>query len=70
MRLTCGKCDNGWICEEHPDFSRGRMTTAAGRVCRARIPPNQVQAGFGSNLPDGMKRIADAMVRAARAAER
>ena len=19
MRLTCGKCDNGWICEEHPD---------------------------------------------------
>ena len=31
---------------------------------------NQVQAGFGSNLPDGMKRIADAMVRAARAAER
>ena len=21
MRLTCGKCDNGWICEEHPDLS-------------------------------------------------
>ena len=20
MRLTCGKCDNGWICEEHPDL--------------------------------------------------
>jgi hypothetical protein len=19
MSLTCGKCDNGWICEEHPD---------------------------------------------------
>ena len=19
MRLTCGKCDNGWICEEHPE---------------------------------------------------
>jgi hypothetical protein len=18
-RLTCGKCDNGWICEERPD---------------------------------------------------
>ena len=31
---------------------------------------NQVQAGFGSNLPDGMKRIADAMVRAARSTER
>jgi hypothetical protein len=27
---------------------------------------NQVQAGFGSNLADGMKRIADAMVRSAR----
>ena len=21
MRLTCGKCDNGWICEEQPDLS-------------------------------------------------
>jgi hypothetical protein len=31
---------------------------------------NQVQAGFGSNLPDGMKRIADAMVRAERLTER
>ena len=31
MRLTCGKCDNGWICEEHPDLRR------AG-VCRARTP--------------------------------
>jgi len=20
MRLTRGKCDNGWICEEHPDL--------------------------------------------------
>ena len=30
----------------------------------------QVQDGFDSNLPDGMKRIADAMVRAARSAER
>ena len=20
MRLTCGKYDNGWICEEHPDL--------------------------------------------------
>ena len=20
MRLRCGKCDNGWICEEHPDL--------------------------------------------------
>ena len=19
MSLTCGKCDNGWICEEHPN---------------------------------------------------
>ena len=28
MRLTCGKCDNGWICEEH-STSRGRMMTAA-----------------------------------------
>ena len=37
MRLTCGKCDNGWICESIPT-SRGRMTTAAGRVCRARTP--------------------------------
>ncbi|HZL94931.1 MAG TPA: hypothetical protein VFB99_14855 [Vicinamibacterales bacterium] len=31
---------------------------------------NQVQAGFGSNLRDGMKTIADAMVRAARSTER
>ena len=31
---------------------------------------NQVQAGFGSNLPDGMKRIADAMARAERSTER
>jgi len=31
---------------------------------------NQVQAGFGSNLPDGMKRIADAMARAERSMER
>jgi hypothetical protein len=37
MSLTWGKCDNGWICEEHPDLP-WRMTTAAGRVCRARIP--------------------------------
>jgi hypothetical protein len=27
---------------------------------------NQVQEGFGSNLPDGMKRIADAMMKAER----
>ena len=31
---------------------------------------NQVQEGFGSNLPDGMRRIADVIVRAARSAER
>jgi hypothetical protein len=31
---------------------------------------NQVQAGFGSNLPDGMTRIADAMARAERSTER
>ena len=31
---------------------------------------NQVQAGFGSNLRDSMKTIADAMVRAARSTER
>jgi len=31
---------------------------------------NQVQDGFGSNLADGMKRIANAMVRAARSTER
>jgi hypothetical protein len=30
----------------------------------AREYVNQVQAGFGSNLSDGMKRIADAMARA------
>ena len=30
---------------------------------------NQVQAGFGSNLSDGMKRIADAMARAERGAD-
>jgi hypothetical protein len=30
---------------------------------------NQVQAGFGANLPDGMKRIADAMARAERSTE-
>jgi hypothetical protein len=29
-----------------------------------RAYANQVQAGFGSNLPDGMKRIADAMAKA------
>jgi hypothetical protein len=31
---------------------------------------NQLQADFGSNLADGMKRIADAMVMAARSTER
>ena len=31
---------------------------------------NQVQAGFASNLPDGMKRIADAMARAERSTDR
>ena len=30
---------------------------------------NQVQAGFGSNLPDGMKRIADTMARAERSTD-
>jgi hypothetical protein len=30
---------------------------------------NQVQAGLGSNLPDGMKRIAEAMARAERSTE-
>jgi hypothetical protein len=30
---------------------------------------SQVQAGFGSNLSDGMKRIADAMARAERGAD-
>jgi hypothetical protein len=30
---------------------------------------NQVQASFGSTLPDGMKRIADAMARAERSTE-
>ncbi len=30
---------------------------------------DQVRAGFGLNLPDGMKRIADAMVRAERSME-
>ena len=36
----------------------------------AAVYVQQVQAGFGSNLPDGMKRIADAMVRATRDEER
>jgi len=36
----------------------------------AALYVNQVQAGFGSNLPDGMKRIADAMVRASAAGVR
>jgi hypothetical protein len=31
---------------------------------------NQVQSGFGSNLADGMRRIADAMERAERSTER
>ena len=31
---------------------------------------NQVQAGFDSNLPVGMKRIADAMAKAERSMER
>jgi|SRR5215470_2598422 len=31
---------------------------------------NQVQTGFGSNLPDGMRRIADAMEKAERSTER
>jgi hypothetical protein len=35
----------------------------------AREYVNQVQAGFGSNLSDGMKRIADAMARAERSAD-
>jgi len=30
---------------------------------------NQVQPGFGSHLPDGMKRIADATARAERGAD-
>jgi hypothetical protein len=36
----------------------------------ARAYVNQVQAGFGSNLPEGMKRIADAMARAEHSTER
>ena len=36
----------------------------------AAVYVKQVQEGFGSNLPDSMKRIADAMVRAARSTER
>ena len=36
----------------------------------ARAYVNQVQAGFGSNPPDGMKRIADAMARAEHSTER
>jgi hypothetical protein len=36
----------------------------------AAVYVNQAQAGFGSNLPDGMKRIAEAMVRAERATGR
>ena len=35
----------------------------------AREYVNQVQAGFGSNLSDGMKRIADEMARAERSAD-
>ena len=35
----------------------------------AAVYVKQVQEGFGSNLPDGMKRIADAMVRAARSVD-
>jgi len=35
----------------------------------AREYVNQVQASFGSNLSDGMKRIADAMARAERSAD-
>ena len=36
----------------------------------AAVYVKQVQAGFGANLPDGMKRIADAMVRASAAGVR
>jgi len=35
----------------------------------ARTYVNQVQAGLGSNLSDGMKRIADAMAKAERGAD-
>ena len=35
----------------------------------ARVYVNQFQAGFGSNLSDGMKRIADTMARAERGAD-
>ena len=51
MRLTCGKCDNGWICEEHPT-SRGRMMTAAGRVCRAKPSARLQHHRNWSGLPD------------------
>ena len=32
MRLKCGKCDNGWICEEHPDLRRAGCAVRELRV--------------------------------------
>ena len=56
------------------DAVSNRRTRITQRIVlsgdNARTYVNQVQAGFGSNLSDGMKRIADTMARAERGADR
>jgi hypothetical protein len=51
MRLTCGKCDNGWIREEHPDLPWPH-DDAAGPVCRARTRMRFQHHRTWSGLPE------------------
>jgi hypothetical protein len=60
------------LCLTGPDRSltqTNSITTYCPLGDTATAYVNQVQAGFGSNLPDAMKKIADAMARAERGAD-
>jgi len=36
---TCGKCDDGWICERGTLICHGRTISAPDPQCHAMLPP-------------------------------
>jgi hypothetical protein len=58
-------CFRQWVFDAISN-RRTRITHIVLSGDNASAYADQVRAGFGSTLPDGMKRIADALVRAER----
>ena len=61
QRLTCGKCDNGWICEAHRVAARrlrGPGMPCEVPACRFRIDMRPVPTRSGLVCPQCREQVA------------